>query len=197
MPSAFFYMSMIPIFTIFSAILSVKTALYLDGESVRTKVAALGDDGGWVFLSLALAQLTVTAVAMFTIDTREAAGVDRPDQFAFETEKGVPVRMVREGAGGTFNRAQRALFNTQETLPVFLAHLLLASTLAPRMVFFFTVITAIGRIWFAAGYSASVAGRQAGFAVATVFGQNSLLGFVMLIGVGTTIAPGILTTVGL
>ena len=76
----------------------------------------------------------------FLAGARAPARVDRPDQHIYKimasdgSLKDAPnVLMATTGAAGRFNRAQRAVFNMDETLPLVLANTFLAGAILARL----------------------------------------------------------------
>jgi uncharacterized MAPEG superfamily protein len=200
MPSVLFYTIMWPLVICLGGLASMKLLPFVDDvDSVHRRLAAVEDgEDGWTFLALTIVTHAVTIVSLFSVHTRLAVGMTPPDQFVFATVeddehkgKGRPVRMVQEGAAGAFNRAQRAFLNTQETLAVVLTHIVLAGRVAPRLTVTLATIIGVGRILFAAGYTRSFALRSPGFMIANLLGQSVLAGFVLLVALATTVAPGL------
>jgi hypothetical protein len=72
------------------------------------------------------------------------------------------VMMANAGPQGRFNRAQRAVFNYDEALPLFLSGLLLNALLGPAALIL-AVLNASGRRAFARAYTDSLEGRGGGF----------------------------------
>lgn len=69
------------------------------------------------------------------------------------------------GPQGRFNRAQRACFNYDEALPLFLSGLLLNSLFGPAALIL-AILNASGRRAFARAYTNSLEGRGGGFVLA-------------------------------
>merc|ERR1712164_215558 len=114
-------------------------------------------DLGWVFLSvwvisMARARLIVNANAQ-----RAGARVDRPDQHAYKImdskakEDAPLVLMANTGPLGRFNRAQRGVFNTDESMPLYVANTILAGSMFGPVVVLLNLLVAFGRIKFGLG----------------------------------------------
>merc|ERR1711959_119683 len=125
-------------------------------------------DLGWVFLSvwvisMARARLIVNANAQ-----RAGARVDRPDQHAYKImdskakEDAPLVLMANTGPLGRFNRAQRGVFNTDESMPLYVANTILAGAVFGPVVVMLNCLVAFGRVNFALGYTKSNAERMGG-----------------------------------
>lgn len=93
---------------------------------------------------------------------RAIAGVGQPDQYAYISSDEKPVVLVSAGAKGRFNRAQRAAFNMDESLPLFSTGLFLASSVFGPFTMALAVWSMIGRINFANSYKNNLDVRSAG-----------------------------------
>lgn len=144
----------------------------------------------WV-LGCARARLTVNANA-----ARAAARVDRPDQHIYKImDSAAPestpyILMANTGAAGRFNRAQRGVFNTDESLPLVLTSTLLVGAVFGPVVLVLAVLAAYGRVSFGLGYKDSPSGRGSGFMIAMI-GEQLMMALVLLIAVKGTFYPKI------
>merc|ERR1712232_1384056 len=84
---------------------------------------------GYVFLAVWMLAITRAVQVCIATGSRAPALVDRPDQHVYKVMaasgslKDAPyVMMANTGAQGRFNRAQRGVFNTDETMPMTLAN---------------------------------------------------------------------------
>jgi hypothetical protein len=122
----------------------------------------------WYVIYLARIALSINANAC-----RAAARVGRPDQHVYrlmaaDCDDQPFVLMVTTGAAGRWNRAQRACFNTDESLPVFLSGLVLVALVYGPVAVALAAVNAAGRVAFARLYTESADAREAGFLPAIV-----------------------------
>merc|ERR1712023_187063 len=89
---------------------------------------------------------------------RAPARVDRPDQHVYKImdkdgpNKDTPyVMMANTGPQGRFNRAQRGVFNTDESMPLYIANSILAGAVFGPFVVLLNILVAYGRITFGLG----------------------------------------------
>ena len=145
--------------------LYVAVAQFYDVEARLALARSL--DLGWAFLAWYVVYLARQSVAINAAACRAGARCPRPDQHVYRiahpdfNEKPY-VMMANAGPQGRFNRAQRAVFNYDEALPLFLSGLLLNALLGPAA-FFLAVLNASGRRAFARAYTDSLEGRGGGF----------------------------------
>mmetsp|Transcript_51834 Transcript_51834/g.93057 ORF Transcript_51834/g.93057 Transcript_51834/m.93057 type:complete len:213 (+) Transcript_51834:49-687(+) len=142
---------------------------------------------GWACLSFVIIVIGQKVVGRNATLARRSSGIDRPDQHAYEVvgakeniepdlpqgvspelveQQGAAVRMASDGALGEFNRAQRAVFNWHESLPVTLMELLLVAFSCGPVSVVMALVIVVGRSTFARGYTKGLAGRLPGFIVA-------------------------------
>ena len=113
--------------------LYVAVAQFYDVEAARPRAVL---DLGWAFLAWYVVYLARQSVAINAAACRAGARCPRPDQHVYRiahpdfNEKPY-VMMANAGPQGRFNRAQRAVFNYDEALPLFLSGLLLNALLGP------------------------------------------------------------------
>ena len=126
---------------------------------------------------------------------RAPARVDRPDQHIYKimAEKGpladAPyVLMATTGDAGRFNRAQRAAYNMDEGLPLYLSATLLAGSVFGPLVALLALLNAYGRVSFADGYKASLGARGGGF-MAAVVAEHVTAGLVGLCAIKGLLGP--------
>ena len=145
--------------------LYVAVAQFYDVEARLALARSM--DLGWAFLAWYVVYLARQSVAINAAACRAGARCPRPDQHVYRiahpdfNEKPY-VMMANAGPQGRFNRAQRAVFNYDEALPLFLSGLLLNALLGPAA-FFLAVLNASGRRAFARAYTDSLEGRGGGF----------------------------------
>lgn len=115
---------------------------------------------------------------------RAPTGLDRPDQHAYMVMaadgplKGAPYCLLANtGVLGRFNRAQRAAFNMDESLPLFISGLILAGAVLGPLALFPALLAAYGRVRFANLYKESLKARSAGF-MPSIIGEAISAGMV-------------------
>lgn len=125
---------------------------------------------GYVYLAWVIVYLTRMYLTINANGARAAAGCDRPDQHIYKimaaegTLADSPyVLMATAGDAGRFNRAQRAVYNTDEGLPLFITGAIITGSILPHVVLAIACIYAYGRITFANTYKASLNARGMGF----------------------------------
>jgi hypothetical protein len=92
------------------------------GAVVKTKLLTLhAQDLGWVYLAWIFVWAARCYATFNANGARGPTGLGRPDQHIYSGG----ARMVTEGDEGSFNRAQRAAFNLDETIGLFASGLLL------------------------------------------------------------------------
>merc|ERR1712039_206226 len=118
---------------------------------------------------------------------RKTAKVNVPDQQVYKVYNGAQanlgyVLMEKEGELGRFNRAQRALMNLYEVLPIFLLLFVLAGFVFPFPCFVVACYFMTMRAISAFGYTAKPAGRMAGTMLGNL-GLETLQGLVLVSGI--------------
>lgn len=145
-------------------------------------------DLGWVFLSVWVISLARSRLIMNANAQRAGARVDRPDQHAYKimdskANKDAPlVMMANTGALGRFNRAQRGVFNTDESAPLYVVNTVLAGSMFGPVVVLLNLLVAYGRVKFGLGYTESGAGRMAGLGP-SFLGETWISGLVLLVAI--------------
>jgi len=141
---------------------------------------------GYVFLAVWIVSMTRATVVCLANGARGPARVDRPDQHVYKimaadgSLKDAPfVMMVNTGPQGRFNRAQRGVFNLDESLPLVLVNVLLAGSVFGPVVACLCLLIAYGRVIFAAKYRNAAKERGAGFGL-TMIGEKWIEGLVLL-----------------
>jgi len=141
---------------------------------------------GYVFLAVWLVGLTRTIITILANGARAPARVNRPDQHVYKIMansgplKDAPyVLMANTGAVGRFNRAQRSMYNTDESLPMYLMCTMLAASVFGPIVLLPLLLSAYGRITFARLYIESLTARGAGF-LPSMIGEKWTEGLVLL-----------------
>lgn len=141
---------------------------------------------GYVFLCLWVICYTRSAVVCIANGARAPARVGRPDQHVYKvmassgSMKDAPyVMMATTGPQGRFNRAQRGVFNMDESGPYLMANIVAASSIFGPLVLVLCVLVAYGRVTFARKYKNSLKERTAGFMPAMI-GEKWIEGLVLL-----------------
>eukprot|EP01001_Neometanema_parovale_P010180 NODE_6410_length_849_cov_227.236915_g6174_i0.p1 GENE.NODE_6410_length_849_cov_227.236915_g6174_i0~~NODE_6410_length_849_cov_227.236915_g6174_i0.p1 ORF type:complete len:212 (-),score=50.29 NODE_6410_length_849_cov_227.236915_g6174_i0:155-790(-) len=106
-------------------------------------------------------------------EARKASKVNIPDQQVYKCHgKGGSavgyVLMENEGILGQFNRAQRAVQNYNEVLPMVVLSFLLAGLVFPKPVCCLASLFALARLFGAIGYTRDVEGRMGGNMLGTL-----------------------------
>eukprot|EP00316_Scyphosphaera_apsteinii_P009792 CAMPEP_0119309392 /NCGR_PEP_ID=MMETSP1333-20130426/15283_1 /TAXON_ID=418940 /ORGANISM="Scyphosphaera apsteinii, Strain RCC1455" /LENGTH=233 /DNA_ID=CAMNT_0007313353 /DNA_START=93 /DNA_END=794 /DNA_ORIENTATION=+ len=156
-------------------------------ELLDTKIAfATKYDLGYVYLAVYIICLGRFYIMANANAMRAGARVDRPDQHVYKLmdpqgSKDTPyVLMSNTGWTGKFNRAQRAAFNTDEALPIFLTNVLLAGLVFGPAILVPVVLSVYGRTKFAILYTEAASSRGAGFMPAMI-GEQWTAGLVLFI----------------
>ena len=151
---------------------------------------------GWVFASWYCVYLMRIYLAINANGARAPARVDRPDQHVYrlmspDSDKQPYVMMVTTGEVGRFNRAQRACYNTDESMSVFLTGLLLGALMFGPFATLLAVVNLYGRCRFADLYTHSVKARGAGFLPSVVSEHVSaaLVGICAIKSIGFAVLP--------
>ncbi|KAK3283229.1 hypothetical protein CYMTET_9067 [Cymbomonas tetramitiformis] len=143
-------------------------------------------DLGYIYLAVWIISLARTSLVLNANAMRAGARVDRPDQHVYmvmdrEAKKDAPYAlMANTGAVGRFNRAQRSVFNTDESMPMFLVNSLLAGSVFGPLVALLAAVVAFGRVRFGLGYTKGTSLRGPGF-MCTMIGEKWIEGLVVLI----------------
>eukprot|EP00928_Gymnodinium_smaydae_P088332 TRINITY_DN72439_c0_g1_i1.p1 TRINITY_DN72439_c0_g1~~TRINITY_DN72439_c0_g1_i1.p1 ORF type:complete len:217 (-),score=40.46 TRINITY_DN72439_c0_g1_i1:111-761(-) len=176
--------------SVFGAIgVGVAFAVYSFGakDKYDAKISLLASyELGWLYLSLFVIKLGILGININLAVHRKTAKVNVPDQQVYTvfTGSSAPmgyVLMEKEGDIGRFNRAQRALQNLFEQLPLFLVYLLAAGFVFPFPAFVLACFFMTMRIVSAVGYTTAPAGRMAGNMLGGL-GMEALQGLVLLAG---------------
>eukprot|EP00440_Ansanella_granifera_P016034 gb/GFBE01017418.1/.p1 GENE.gb/GFBE01017418.1/~~gb/GFBE01017418.1/.p1 ORF type:complete len:235 (+),score=48.80 gb/GFBE01017418.1/:1-705(+) len=141
---------------------------------------------GYVYLCVWILAITRASVVVNANGCRAPARVDRPDQHVYKVMaatgslKDAPyVMMANTGPQGRFNRAQRGVFNMDESLPLLLTNTVLAAGVFGPVVALLCLLVAYGRVSFALKYKHDVKGRVAGFMPAMI-GEKWIEGLLLL-----------------
>jgi len=117
---------------------------------------------------------------------RRACKINVPDQHVYRVfggpANGSTVLMDPEGAFGEFNRAQRAMANLEEILPLFLAEMAFVGFVFPLLTTAFVVLFSLARFAAARGYTSSAKGRMSGN-ISSMIVAGALDGMLLLIGI--------------
>ena len=171
------------------------------GRTVGAKLQLIADhDLQWVYfavwiIGLGRSRLMVNANAM-----RAGARLDRPDQHIYRTMdqqtrgQDVPyVLMANTGSAGRFNRAQRGVFNTDESMPLLLMNTLLAGAAFGGIVMALGLIVCYGRVTFGLSYTEAKSKRGKGLMLAFL-GEAWMGGLVLFAALASS---GLLSAAGI
>jgi hypothetical protein len=131
-------------------------------------------DLGHIYLAVFITMQARVLLQLNANAMRAGARVGRPDQYAYMTmdssarEDAPLVMMKNTGHAGRFNRAQRAISNTDETLPTYLICTVLAGVVFGPVVVILSMLHAYGRVQFGRSYTASKDQRGFAFRIAVV-----------------------------
>jgi len=141
---------------------------------------------GYIFLAVWIVCMTRSASICQANGARAPARVDRPDQHVYRIMsasgplKDSPyVMMANTGPQGRWNRAQRGVFNADESMPMVLVNCILAASVFGPVVPCICLLIAYGRVTFTVKYKQSASARLAGFLPAMI-GEKLLEGLVLL-----------------
>ena len=138
----------------------------------------------YVYVAIFMVYMTRLVMVRNANGARGPTRLDRPDQHIYQvvgTDQ--IVLMATQGAAGRFNRAQRAIFNMDESLSTFLICILLvAPVFGPLVCFFFIPMYSYGRILCAEEYKRDVNARSGGFMYAMIaeHGLAALVGVIAI-----------------
>mmetsp|Transcript_116130 Transcript_116130/g.335394 ORF Transcript_116130/g.335394 Transcript_116130/m.335394 type:complete len:225 (-) Transcript_116130:132-806(-) len=161
---------------------------FAPSHKASDKVSLLADyELGAIYIGVFFLKYMFQMISANMGTARRACKVNVPDQQVYRVYGGGPadgalVMMETEGKFGEFNRAQRALANLEEYLPIFLTEVLLVGFIYPVLVCALTVIFGCARLKGAFGYTRGAKERMVGNMIG--FLMNGLLdGLVVFIGV--------------
>merc|ERR1712028_326304 len=164
-------------------------------QTLDSKFAFLrAHDLGWIYLAVAIIAFGRARLVINANANRAGARVDRPDQHVFRTMDSKAaadapyVLMANTGDAGRFNRAQRGVFNTDESMPAFLVNTVLAGAVFGPVVVLVALAAVYGRVKFGLGYTEGVKGRLGGFLPAMV-AEGLMAGLTLFIGLKTVFMP--------
>lgn len=128
---------------------------------------------GFVYLSVIVIQYGRKQLIINANSVRASARLGRPDQHIYRVmspnfDDEAYVLMANTGSAGRFNRAQRAVFNTDESFAACLVNTLLAGYVFGPIVTLLCVVQVYGRNMFAVGYTQSADNRGSGFKLALI-----------------------------
>eukprot|EP00403_Amphidinium_massartii_P047090 CAMPEP_0178459268 /NCGR_PEP_ID=MMETSP0689_2-20121128/48031_1 /TAXON_ID=160604 /ORGANISM="Amphidinium massartii, Strain CS-259" /LENGTH=214 /DNA_ID=CAMNT_0020085717 /DNA_START=99 /DNA_END=743 /DNA_ORIENTATION=- len=171
----------------------VAVAIYLLATPVDGKYAVLSSlDLGWLYLALFLISVTKVFVSWHAMYHRHQACIMQPNMYGYKvmTKEGAAampyVLQEEEGGVGKANRAQRAIDNYMEYLPILVAHLLAAGFVYPMTCFVIACIVLVARIMYATAYTKDKKARSSGFAL-FFLASVVLEALVLVIGVVTVL----------
>lgn len=152
---------------------------------------------GWVYLSVLILKWTRDALIVNANGARAEARVDRPDQHVYKimdqdgNNKDAPyVLMAGTGPQGRFNRAQRGVFNGDESLPLVLVATLLTSFVFGPMICIVLLLVSFGAITFGCKYKEASNSRGAGF-LPRMIGEGLVFGLLIVCTIKGLFYPSI------
>merc|ERR1712224_364075 len=114
---------------------------------------------GYAFLAVWMLGFTRAWTVSIANGARSPARIDRPDQHVYKIMaasgplKDAPyVMMANTGAQGRFNRAQRGVFNTDETMPLVIANTILSAFVYGPLTPCICLLILYGRVTFTSKY---------------------------------------------
>lgn len=141
---------------------------------------------GFVYLAVWIIGMARALLVSNANGARAPARVMRPDQHVYKVMasegqyKEAPfVLMAEEGPQGRFNRAQRGVFNFDESLPFLLVNIILAGFVFGPVVAGLALFVGCARVLLGFKYKESTQDRVGGFMLA-VIGEKWLEGLVLL-----------------
>eukprot|EP00930_Biecheleria_cincta_P028335 TRINITY_DN19774_c0_g1_i1.p1 TRINITY_DN19774_c0_g1~~TRINITY_DN19774_c0_g1_i1.p1 ORF type:complete len:221 (-),score=38.97 TRINITY_DN19774_c0_g1_i1:179-841(-) len=176
--------------TIFIGVgLAIAFGIYTLGSTSRydSKISTLAaGDLGWAYLGLFVTKLCMFLTNVNLGMARKESKVNVPDQQVYKVYTGSEkplgyVLMEQEGVLGRFNRAQRALQNSLEAMPTFLANFLLAAYVFPFPALVAATWYGLCRVAYAFGYTSDPKSRIGGTMLGQ-FGNQAIEGMVLLAG---------------
>lgn len=149
---------------------------------------------GYVYLSFFILYLTRAYVMINSNGARAATTCERPDQHCYvgTSDRGTSkVTMATTGVEGRFNRAQRALYNMDESLPLFGVALVIAGFVFGPVMLLPALLSLAGRVTFANGYKKSLTSRSQGFMMGAVAEgyTHALVGMIAIKGIFGALIP--------
>mmetsp|Transcript_73806 Transcript_73806/g.144867 ORF Transcript_73806/g.144867 Transcript_73806/m.144867 type:complete len:225 (-) Transcript_73806:214-888(-) len=153
---------------------------------VREKIGVLAHyELGPLYFGLFALKYTFQMISANMGTARRACKINLPDQHVYRVfggpANGATVLMDPEGAFGEFNRAQRALANLEELLPLFLVEVAVVGFVFPLFTTAVVIVFSIARFIGARGYTSSVKGRMSGN-ITSMLVAGMLDGMLFLIG---------------
>lgn len=169
--------------------LGIAYAVYAFGarDKYDAKIDLLaGYDLGWVYMGLFVIKIFQLFININLGMSRKAAKVNVPDQQVYKVGgDGAPqgyVLMELEGDLGRFNRAQRALQNYIEGLPIFLAFAVFVGFVFPFPAFVLIVLFMASKTAYAVGYTKDAKSRMKGGMISMICSEV-LQGLLLVAGV--------------
>jgi hypothetical protein len=154
-------------------------------ELVELKLKFLQEYGlQYLYFAVYMIYLTRLPLVANVNGARAPTRLDRPNQHIYQVVgSNNLVLMANDGVNGRFNRAQRAISNMDEGMPLFLVNTLLVAPIFGEVVCFFLLpMYTFGRITFARDYKDSLNGRFSAFWYSMV-AEHGLASFVPLIAI--------------
>mmetsp|Transcript_7311 Transcript_7311/g.15986 ORF Transcript_7311/g.15986 Transcript_7311/m.15986 type:complete len:218 (+) Transcript_7311:69-722(+) len=145
---------------------------------------------GYPFLVVYMLYVTRQYLNINSSGARAAAAIERPDQHTYEDAAGKQVLMSSKGAKGRFNRAQRAAFNMDESLPLFASALLGVGLVLGPVVLIPALLSVYGRINVAGSYKVDAGARGTGVMLAFT-GEMWTQGLALLCAIKSLAGPAI------
>jgi len=178
------------VFVIFGVIVGAVVLYCVKPQATITKVSLVSEYGlGPLFIGLFILKYCFQMINANMGTARRETKVNNPDQHIYRVyggpANGSVVLMDCEGDYGKFNRAQRALANLEEWLPIFLAEMILVGFVFPLCVAIITTGFGLARLKGAIGYTKSPKDRTGGNMLGFLMG-GLLDGLCLFVGVVAT-----------
>jgi uncharacterized membrane protein YecN with MAPEG domain len=122
---------------------------------------------GWIYMGAWVFKITQFCLGINLGTARTESKVSVPDQQVYQVKGAAGsklgyVLMETDGAIGRFNRAQRALQNYNENVPLFMLMFVLAGYVCPFPAFLSACTFSAGRVFSAIGYTSATDSRIPG-----------------------------------
>jgi len=159
--------------------------LSYDAQIFKIKTA-FGADIGFLYLAMIMYQIMAVGMGGIAAMWRVQIDVGAPHQAVMKVAGKDPdtempyVILAEEGDYGAFNRAQRAVLNTGEYLPLVLTWSLLGGLVFPKPIFVLACLYMLTRILYAKMYADETEGRGAGFGISQHLVAPTMLGFTLI-----------------
>mmetsp|Transcript_49869 Transcript_49869/g.115828 ORF Transcript_49869/g.115828 Transcript_49869/m.115828 type:complete len:222 (-) Transcript_49869:77-742(-) len=166
-------------------IIASSVVLFFTRSTARLQVAMISSyHMEALYFSLAVLQLTYLLINGNMAMARRTTRVNVPDQHVYRVYGGQAdkalVFMADEANFGRFNRAQRALANFEEFLPLTIAHVVAASFVFPWTTFVGVLIIGMGRVKGAIDYTTERTKRMSGNSLSAIVASSLLWTNIMI-----------------